>query len=98
MTVRVLLADDHTMLREALRRSLESEGLTVVGEARDGEEAVRLSEQLSPDVVLMDVPMPVLDGVEATRQVKERTPSASVVILTMHADNEVIVRAVRAGA
>lgn len=98
MTVRVLLADDHTMLREALRRSLEAEGLAVVGEAADGDEAVRLSEQLSPDVVLMDVSMPVLDGVEATRLVRERTPSASVVMLTMHADHEVLVRAVRAGA
>lgn len=98
MTVRVLLADDHTMLREALRRSLEAEGLIVVGEAADGEEAVRLSEQLEPDVVLMDVSMPVLDGVEATRQLRERSHATSVVMLTMHADNEVLVRAVRAGA
>ena len=95
---RVLLADDHTMLREGLRRSLEAEGLDVVGEACDGEEAVRFCEDLHPDVVLMDVSMPVLDGVEATKLVKERVPSTAVVILTMHADHDVIVRAVRAGA
>src|SRR4051794_40811931 len=98
MSVRILLADDHTMLREGLRRSLEAEGLDVVAEAADGEEAVRLSEQLAPDVVLMDVSMPVLDGVEATRLVRERAPSTAVVILTMHADHDVLVRAVRAGA
>lgn len=98
MTVRVLLADDHTMLREALRRSLEAEGLIVVGEAADGEEALRLSEELAPDVVLMDVSMPVLDGVEATRLLRERSQTTAVVMLTMHADNDVLVRAVRAGA
>jgi DNA-binding NarL/FixJ family response regulator len=96
--VRVLLVDDHTMLREGLRRSLEAEGLNVIGEASDGEEAVRLCEELQPDVVLMDVSMPILDGVEATKLVKERVPSTAVVILTMHADHDVIVRAVRAGA
>ena len=96
--IRLLLADDHTMLRESLRRSMEAEGLQVVGEAGDGEEAVRLAEELSPDVVLMDVSMPVLDGVEATRLVRERTPSVQVVMLTMHADQDVIAKAIRAGA
>ena len=97
-SIRLLLADDHTMLRESLRRSMEAEGLQVVGEAGDGEEAVRLAEELSPDVVLMDVSMPVLDGVEATRLVRERTPSVQVVMLTMHADQDVIAKAIRAGA
>jgi DNA-binding NarL/FixJ family response regulator len=96
--VRLLLADDHTMLREALRRSLESRGLDVVGEAADGDEAVRLAEELAPDVVLMDVSMPVLDGVEATRLIRQRMPDVQVVILTMHVDHDVLVRAVRAGA
>jgi two-component system, NarL family, response regulator DegU len=96
--VRLLLADDHTMLREALRRSLESHGMDVVGEAADGDEAVRLSEELAPDVVLMDVSMPVLDGVEATRLIRQRMPNVQVVILTMHVDHDVLVRAVRAGA
>ncbi len=98
MTVRLLLADDHTMLRESLRRSLEANGLDVVGEASDGEEATRLAAELQPDVVLMDVSMPVLDGVEATRKIRRDHPGIQVVMLTMHADQEVLVRALRAGA
>ena len=98
MTIRLLLADDHRMLREGLRRTLEEEGLDVVGEAADGEEALRLAAKLRPDVVLMDVTMPVLDGVEATRQLHEHLPEIPVVILTMHADREVLARAIRAGA
>jgi two-component system response regulator DegU len=96
--VRLLLADDHRMLREALHRSLEEHGFDVVGEASDGDEAVRLAEELRPDVVLMDVTMPGRDGVEATRQIRERQPDVHVVMLTMHADNEVLTRAIRAGA
>jgi len=96
--VRLLLADDHRMLRESLRRSMEDNGFDVVGEAPDGAEAVRLATELRPDVILMDVTMPVLDGVEATRQVRDRVPGTQVVILTMHADREVLVYAIRAGA
>jgi DNA-binding NarL/FixJ family response regulator len=97
-SVRLLLADDHTMLRQSLRRTMEDEGLEVVGEAGDGEEAARLAEELSPDVVLMDVSMPVLDGVEATRLITERNPDVAVVMLTMHADADVVARAIKAGA
>jgi DNA-binding NarL/FixJ family response regulator len=89
---RLLLADDHRMLRDSLRRSLEEHGFDVVGEAGDGEEAVRLAGSLRPDVVLMDVSMPLLDGVEAT------APGAQVVMLTMHADGDVMARAIQAGA
>jgi DNA-binding NarL/FixJ family response regulator len=96
--VRLLLADDHRMLRESLRRAMEEHGFDVVGEAADGEEAVRLAEQLHPDVILMDVTMPILDGVGATRQIRDRLPGTQVVILTMHADREVLVDAIRAGA
>ena len=96
--VRLLLADDHRMLREGLRRSLESAGLVVVAEAADGEEAVRLADEHRPDVVLMDVSMPNLGGVEAARQIRERLPEVRVVMLTMHADDEVIAAAIRAGA
>ena len=96
--VRLLLADDHRMLRESLRRAMEDNGFDVVGEAPDGAEAVRLAEELRPDVILMDVTMPVLDGVEATRQVRDRVPGTQVVIMTMHADREVLVDAIRAGA
>src|SRR3954467_9335484 len=96
--VRLLLADDHRMLRESLRRSMEETGLAVVGGAPDGAEGVRLAAELKPDVILMDVTMPVLDGVEATRQVRDKLPNTQVVILTMHADREVLVDAIRAGA
>ena len=95
---RVVLADDHTMLRQSLRRALTEKGLVVVGEAGDGEEAARLALELLPDVVLMDVSMPVLDGVEATRVIRDRAPGVQVVILTMHADKGVLDRAIRAGA
>jgi DNA-binding NarL/FixJ family response regulator len=94
----LLLADDHTMVRQSMRQSMEAEGFTIVGEAGDGEEAVRLAETLTPDVVLMDVSMPVLDGVEATKRIKERRPAIQVVMLTMHADTDVIRRALKAGA
>lgn len=95
---RVLLADDHTLLREGLRRSLEEAGLTIVGEAADGDQAVLLAEELLPDVILMDVSMPRLDGVEATRRIHTRLPGVEVVILTMHADAAVMSDAFRAGA
>ena len=68
MALSVVLVDDHTMLRQALRRALEAEGIDVIGEAADGEEGVRIALALRPDVVLMDVSMPKVDGIDATRQ------------------------------
>ena len=96
--VRLVLADDHRMLREGLRRSLEEQGLRVVGEASDGEEAVRLARELEPDIVVMDLSMPVLDGIEATRRIRETTSDTKVVVLTMHGDADMVQRAIRAGA
>ncbi|MEY2453957.1 MAG: hypothetical protein QOD92_3531 [Acidimicrobiaceae bacterium] len=96
--IRLLLADDHRMLREGLRRSMIEEGFDVVGEASDGLEAVKLSEELSPDVILMDVTMPEMDGVEAARRVHAAQPEVRVVMLTMHADADVVASAIRAGA
>ncbi len=96
--IRLLLADDHRMLREGLRRSMDELGFTVVGEARNGVEAVDLAAAVQPDVVLMDVTMPEIDGVEATRQLKERLPGTCVIMLTMHADQDVLAEAIRAGA
>jgi two-component system, NarL family, response regulator DegU len=98
--IRLLLADDHTMVRQSMRRSMEDAGFEIVGEAGDGAAAVRLAAELHPDVVLMDVSMPVLDGVEATRQVRAGTDGArpQVVMLTMHADADVVRRALQAGA
>ena len=98
MTIRLLLADDHRMLREGLRRSMTEQGFHVVAEAADGAQAVLLCQQLRPDVALLDVTMPELDGVGACRQIRERCPETQVVMLTMHADSEVLANAIRAGA
>lgn len=98
MTIRLMLADDHRMLREGLRRSMTDQGFDIVGEARDGDEAIQLADELLPDVILMDVTMPEVDGVEATRQIRQAHPEIRVVMLTMHADQEVLAAAIRAGA
>jgi two-component system response regulator DegU len=93
-----MLVDDHRMLREGLRRSLEEEGFYVVGEAADGEAAVRLVPAAKPDVILMDVSMPDMDGVEATKRILQNSPEQRVVMLTMHADKDLIDQAIKAGA
>lgn len=98
MTIRLMLADDHRMLREGLSRSMTEHGFNVVGEARDGLEAVNMAHSLQPDVILMDVSMPEMDGVEACRQVRSSVAGTKVVMLTMHADQEVLANAIRAGA
>jgi two-component system, NarL family, response regulator DegU len=94
----LLLVDDHQLLRQGLRRAVEEAGFAVVGEAGDGQEALRLAEELRPDLVLMDVTMPVLDGIEATRLIRARVPETRVVILTMHGEEEIVDQALRAGA
>ena len=98
MSIRLMLADDHRMLREGLRRSMTEAGFDVVGEAGDGVEAIAMADDLQPDVILMDVTMPNCDGVEACRRVIESGTDARVVMLTMHADQEVLANAIRAGA
>lgn len=95
---RILLADDHAMLREGLRRSLAHEGYDIVGEAADGQQALELVDVHTPEVVLMDVTMPVLDGIEATRRIVAEHPDVRVVMLTMHADPRLARDAVDAGA
>ena len=98
MTIRLMLVDDHKMLREGLRRSLEEEGFSVVGEASDGVEAVHLAASMRPDVILMDVSMPDMGGVEATRRIVQADAEQRVVMLTMHADKDIIDSAIKAGA
>ena len=98
-TVRIVLADDHPVVRRGLRALIDTlDGLEVVGEAADGEEAVREVQLLQPDVVLMDVRMPGLDGVEATRRVRAACPATSVLVLTMYDEDTTVLAAMRAGA
>src|SRR5438045_7799748 len=99
MMIRVLIADDHSIVREGLRMFLGRDPeLTVVGEAVDGAEAVELARQLRPDVVLMDLLMPVMDGVAATVAIRRELPETEVVALTSVLESEAVVGAVRAGA
>ena len=97
--VRILLADDHTVMRSGLRLLLERQpNLKVVGEAADGRQAVTLSESANPDVVIMDIGMPNLNGIEAARQIVSRSPRTAIAILSMHSDESYVIRALKAGA
>jgi len=98
-TVRILLADDHGLVRRGLHYLLErSPSFQVVGEASDGRQAVQLAEKLKPDVVIMDIAMPNLNGLDATAQIVKKNPSTGVIILSMHSDETYLVRALSAGA
>ncbi len=98
-TLRILLGDDHTIMRQGLRRILEEQpGWQVVAEAGTGRDAVRTMIDLEPDIAVLDIGMPVLNGIEATRQILRRLPLARVLILSMHADQSYITQAVEAGA
>ena len=97
--IRILIADDHAVVREGTRRIMEQEeGLEVVGEAADGNEAVRLATELKPDIIIMDISMPHLDGIEATRQIKTLCPSISVLILSAYDNDQFIFSLLEAGA
>lgn len=97
--IRVLVADDHGIVRKGLRFLLDRQpGMEVVGEASDGREAVRLCDTLSPNVVIMDVAMPQLNGIDATAQIVKNSSDIGIVILSMHADESYLVRALSAGA
>jgi DNA-binding NarL/FixJ family response regulator len=94
-----VLADDHTVMRNGLRLLLERQPhLRVVGEAADGRQAVALSESANPDVVIMDIGMPNLNGIEAARQIVNRSPRTAIAILSMHSDESYVIRALKAGA
>jgi NarL family two-component system response regulator LiaR len=97
--IRVLIADDHAVLREGMRNLLQQEkDIEIIGEAGDGEEAARLASELKPDVVLMDIVMPKLSGIEATRLIKQSSPASAVLILTAYSDISYILGLLEAGA
>jgi len=98
-TLRVLLADDHQLMRSGVRLMLNREpGIDVVGEASDGREAVALAKSLKPDVVIMDIGMPSLNGIEAAAQMTQNNPQLAIMILSMHTDETYVLRALKAGA
>ena len=98
--IRVLLVEDHTIVREGLKLLLNSQGgrIEVCGEAKDGQEAVIMSKKITPDIVVMDISLPVLNGIDATRLIKKNSPRTKVIGLTMHANEEFVLQMIRAGA
>lgn len=97
--IKVLLAEDHTIVRKGIRSLLDDQpNIEVIGEAEDGREAIEKVEQLAPDIILMDNTMPILNGLEATRQIKKRFPEIKILILTMHTNEEYILQFLRVGA
>src|SRR3569833_4199888 len=96
--ISVLLVDDHSLVRRGFRRILEDDGMKVVGEASNGLEAIRLANELKPKVVVMDLSMPELDGVQATKEIVKHLPETNVLVLSMHSDDNYVRNAIDAGA
>jgi two-component system, NarL family, response regulator NreC len=97
MAIRVILADDHVLVRQSLKSLLEREGFQVVGEASDGQEAIRRVESLRPDIAVMDISMPILNGVDAARELSRSFPKTKSVLLTQHDEDQYISEALEAG-
>jgi two-component system, NarL family, response regulator NreC len=97
MAVRLLLADDHALIRQGLKALLEKQGFQVVGEASNGQEALRLVEKTQPDVAIIDISMPILNGVDAARELKKSFPKTKVILLTQHDEDQYITESLRAG-
>lgn len=97
--IRILLADDHVVMRRGLRLLLETQpGFSVIGEASDGRKAIEAAKTLLPDVVILDIAMPILNGAEAAQRINEELPNIAIIMLTMHSDESYVLRALRAGA
>jgi len=94
---RLLIADDHAIVRDGLRAILKDEGFEVVGEASDGLEAIRLCEELGPDIAVVDISMPLLNGIDAARQILKASPKTKIVVLSMHTDKRYVLACLRAG-
>ncbi len=97
MPTRVLLADDHALIRQGLKALLEKQGIQVVTEASDGQEAVRLAEKAQPEIAILDITMPLLNGVDAARQLMKQVPKTKVILLTQHDEDQYVTEALRAG-
>ncbi|HUA98719.1 MAG TPA: response regulator transcription factor [Terracidiphilus sp.] len=97
MQIQVLLADDHPIVRDGLRAILESEGFKVAGEASNGREAVELSKKIRPDVAVLDLAMPLLNGIDAARELARISPNTKTILLTMHTERQFILEGLRAG-
>lgn len=97
MPIRIVLADDHQVVRQGLKVLLEQKGCTVVGEASDGHATVQLVKQLHPEVVVMDLGMPLLNGIDAAREIRKALPKTPTIMLTMHAEEQYVLEALRAG-
>ena len=97
MATRVLLADDHALIRQGLKALLEKQGFQVVGEASDGQEALRSVEKTQPDVAIVDISMPVLNGIDAARELKKSSPKTKVILLTQHDEDQYVTESLRAG-
>jgi DNA-binding NarL/FixJ family response regulator len=98
MSIRILLAEDHVMVRQGLRALLEQAGMVVIGEASDGLEALQLAHTQQPDVVVMDITMPHLNGLETARRLREVVPQTKIIMLTMHTEEPYVLEALQAGA
>jgi two-component system response regulator NreC len=97
MTIRVVLADDHQLVRQSLKALLEREGFQVAAEASDGQEALRLVPNVSPDVAILDISMPILNGLDASRELKRSSPKTKTILLTQHDEDQYVTEALRAG-
>ena len=94
---RLILADDHAIVRDGLRSILEDEGFEIAGDASDGAEAVRLCKELHPDIALLDISMPLLNGIDAAREILKTSPGTRIILLTMHSDERSVLASLRAG-